>query len=436
MVQGYYIAQDESNIQDDDYIIEAYITNDSPFVGEQVLYVLRYYAYIQSEDVFNELPDFGGFWLTDVYEAVDGRIETIGERQYIVKEIFAEISPLQEGQITITPSYLEIPETVFRETSRLGTEPIQVNVQSLPEPAPPSFRGAVGTFNARIEVDPLQITLGEPVTLTMTIDGTGNLEQFSAPFLPEVQDWRIYSNPSRYAVSSIGGLRFGQKVFEWLLIPERAGTQVFPPILVTYFDPQLREYVSIEIDEFSISVLPGEGGMMELPTLALSSENSAIVFLRSVTLDEANNHNTVVIFRLAWFFAPVFFLMTVGFFLLRKLKSVWYKTYAQRHALQRAKRSLSQLRRKDQLATGKKIQQIILTYFSDRFDVELYTVDRETIPTLLIQEADAESLLNQVDQVFDLAEILEFAPAPDPEITNELYRNTLSLLQMVDNKSQ
>lgn len=431
IVSGHALAQDEQSTQSD-YIIEAYVTNDFPYVGEQIRYVVSYYTYTQSEDVLTELPEFTGFWLTDVYEAIDGRIETVGDRQYIVKDIFAEISPLEEGQVTIAPSSLDILETVFRPEYTLETEALTLNVQPLPEGAPETFRGAVGAFNARIEVDPLQVTLGEPVTLTMTIDGTGNLEQLSAPRLPDSENWRAYSNPSRYVVSSIGGLRFGQKVFEWLLIPKQAGTQVFPPITFTYFDPQLKEYVSTDVDSFSVSVLPGEGGVMELSTFNQDNDPVAALPLRNFTLEQVGSGTNVNLPWILWLITPGVFFMVFGYISGKDIQRRWHRAYLQRYALQNAQRSLNQLKKKDYLKVGQDVQRIYYGYFIHRLALENTDLSENDLGNFLAEHSCSEDIKHQTDEIIRLIEDVQFAPAADTELMAQLIRRTRDTLELVD----
>jgi hypothetical protein len=276
-VHGLAWAQDSppaqpQNFEDGDYFLEVEVSDPTPYVGEQIIYILRYYAFYLPDAVPYQLPAFDGFWLSRTFDGQE-TIQPIGNRQFFVGEVVAEITPLEAGELVIEPASFEVEETVFRTGVRIESERVRVTARPLPPGAPESFNGAVGQFDVDTEVDRTQITLGEPVMLELTIDGLGNLELVPPPELPDAPGWRVFTEAPTYNASTVGGIQFGQKTFRWSLIPTRTGTQTFPPITFAFFDPRQESYRGIASLPITIEVFPGESGEQTLADVEGASEN-------------------------------------------------------------------------------------------------------------------------------------------------------------------
>ena len=195
-------AQDQED-ENQDYFVEAFVSNPTPYVGEEIIYTLRYYAYtldgILAMDAPIAFPAFTGFWLNDVNDR-DFRIEVVNNIQYNVGERVAEITPLSEGEITIDPAILSIEDQVFLSGGIFVSNAVTVDVQPLPQGAPAEFNDAVGRYSVITEIDTTSVVLGEPITLTMDIQGVGNLDLLPAPIIElgsRLADSHHTSNPSQ-----------------------------------------------------------------------------------------------------------------------------------------------------------------------------------------------------------------------------------------------
>ena len=107
---------------------------------------------------------------------------------------------------------------------------------------PANFTGAIGDFNLNVSATPLDAEVGEPITLTMEISGTGNFERVEPPAFPENPDWKTYSPSSKF--SEQGRSNTGTKIFEQAIVAKNAGATGIPPLSFSYFDPQQKRYVT------------------------------------------------------------------------------------------------------------------------------------------------------------------------------------------------
>ena len=107
---------------------------------------------------------------------------------------------------------------------------------------PDDFTGAIGDFSMQVEATPADVEIGEPITLTMEISGTGNFDRVEAPVVPESPDWKTYS-PSAQFVER-GNSYTGTKIFEQAIVAKSPAAKDIPPLSFSYFDPQQKRYVT------------------------------------------------------------------------------------------------------------------------------------------------------------------------------------------------
>lgn len=124
----------------------------------------------------------------------------------------------------------------YREKEvKVASPKLEMRVESLPvEGKPDTFSGAIGDFRLRVEADPLEISKGDPVTLTMTVSGVGNFDRVQAPQVEEKKGWKAYSPSSEFLTD--GSENRGRKVFEQALVAKGNNLQEIPGVTFSYFD--------------------------------------------------------------------------------------------------------------------------------------------------------------------------------------------------------
>ena len=147
------------------------------------------------------------------------------------------------------------------ETRTLATQPVSVNISSLPiEGQPANYSGLVGTFSARLRPSANTVKLGESVTLTYTLVGNGTLAGFKVPQPPDDAGFRVYDDAPEIRTKLMDGRFKSQLTVRRAVVPEHEGQLSIPPIQVTTFDPEAERYVVVTTGTIELSVLPGEAG--------------------------------------------------------------------------------------------------------------------------------------------------------------------------------
>lgn len=132
----------------------------------------------------------------------------------------------------------------------------ELKVSALPaEGRPDDFHGAIGTFAIQSDVSPPKADVGDPLTLTMRVVGSGNFDRVDSTMLDNVEHWKTYPPKSTFNTTDPLGHK-GEKIFEQPLVASQPGAQTLPPLNFSYFDPNTKRYETIHSAPLSVKISP------------------------------------------------------------------------------------------------------------------------------------------------------------------------------------
>ena len=133
----------------------------------------------------------------------------------------------------------------------LKSQEAQIVVSPIPaEGRPSSFMGAVGDYQFIFTASPTKVKVGDPITLHMDINGTGNFNTVIIPRLDATTGFKTYEPQVKTEEN--------RKSFTQVLIPETETVTQVPKATFTYFDPNAREYKSITQGPIPLQVDKGK----------------------------------------------------------------------------------------------------------------------------------------------------------------------------------
>ena len=120
---------------------------------------------------------------------------------------------------------------------------------------PVDFSGAVGSFKISTDISSTANTAGDPLTLRLHVNGTGDFDRVESNMLAGDGHWKTYQPKATFHQTDIAGHR-GEKIFEQPLIASQPGVQTIPPLAFSFFDPGTRRYETVHSDPLQVTVAP------------------------------------------------------------------------------------------------------------------------------------------------------------------------------------
>ncbi|MEK7348989.1 MAG: BatD family protein [Candidatus Eisenbacteria bacterium] len=225
-------------------------------------------------------PQATGFWGEPLGEARHDRV-TIEGRAYDRYERLLAFFPTRPGRLTLGPVSARV-RTVRRHEpgyDPLGgifpapplelievpieAAPVDIAVDPLPKGAPPEFQGAVGNLALAVRVDRPRVRVGEPLTVSTSVRGEGNLASAADPAIVAIPDCPSYPAGARTELDRSGERLRGERRREIAFIPDQPGSLLVLPIAFAWFDPEAGRYRVQRSDTIVVRVDPArEGGAL------------------------------------------------------------------------------------------------------------------------------------------------------------------------------
>lgn len=224
------------------------------YVGEQITFRLDVFearGAMLLEPALRAPPSFEDFFAEDL-PLPAASATTIESRPFNIRPgMRRALFPQRAGPLRIS----ETEVTVGRRR-RMKSEPIDIEVLSLPaEGQPPNFSpNNVGEYSIFAAVDREQLQPGEPFTLTITLEGEGNIGVADPGEWPEVPGVRRYDPKSTLDRTVTAGKVGGKRTYSFLMIPERPGPLTIPAHTLHYFSPSKGAYASSQTDALELLV--------------------------------------------------------------------------------------------------------------------------------------------------------------------------------------
>lgn len=236
--------------------VEAGVDTNIVYVNQLISYTLKFRT---NRDLRGNpsytLPMFQDFWKSKSKSKSGYRL--INGENYFTFEVTTPLYPIRDGILTIDSSSVSIQYLNSSTESKFETKKVNVKVLPLPELGKPDFfSGAVGRYDISATVSKKDLKINEPLVLTITIRGNGNINSISEPRINLANDIKKYATTIKTNVDSF----ISSKEFQCVLIPLMEGEKIIPEITFSYFEPDMKEYKEISTKQIKINVSSEKSG--------------------------------------------------------------------------------------------------------------------------------------------------------------------------------
>ena len=441
-------------------------------VHEQEAILLSYKLYFAGVDVAQftnntRLPEFKGFLKQELEMGeIQTELEHYNGRNYQTAILYRTLLfPQRSGDIHIEPAQFE---AVLRVQNRaqvrsifddffgsyttvakpLASSGVTIHVSELPTGKPIGFSGGVGQFNISSKISSTDLQANEAVTLTITIQGTGNMKLLKTPAIDWPEGFEVYDpKVTNNFKTTTAGLS-GTKTIEYLAIPRAGGTYTIPAIPFSYYDTQADTYKMITTPEYTLTIARGaneENSTAVVNTFVQKEDiqqlGSDIRYIYANELPEFQIHHSRLTFgTLAFWLCYLLpaLLATLLFIIFRKqikenadITRVRYKK-ANKVAQRRLKVAAMLLKENKKEAFYEEIERAAWTYLSDRLSVPTAQLSKENIAQILSSKGVAQELISQLLEVLANAEFARYAPTSDHAMQN-IYDDITKIINQLEN---
>lgn len=467
-----------------DLFIRVNVDKSNVHVGEQVTASYKLYARIPMNVSISKLPSLNGFWTQD-FEIPRSNIkpteEIVNGKKYqvfLLKK--SALFPQQTGTLELDPAEAEgvarimmqtrqrnpfssmfddpqfqsafgsllmsdpffnddIFGTAYRDIKvKLKSTPVKIQVSALPEDGKPeNFGGAVGNFTASSKVDKTEITTDDVLNYTLTITGSGNLKLIEAPALKLPNGLTSFDPQIVDTVTGRSTTISGSKIITYAISPQIAGDYEIPGTAFTYFNPQTGKYNTIETQLVKLRVKQGKNRQAGIARNNVPGDIHGIVNAPIETL----HFNSKPLFHTVGYWS-MYALPTFAFIAL----AVWRRREdelskdvvklknrrANKIALKRLTTAQKLLQQNKSQQFYEEISKAIWLYLSDKLNIPLANLSRETAGDALQHKDISGSLQLEVEQIIEECEMALYMPSGGSMKMANTYQQAVAVISKLE----
>ena len=443
-------------------------------VREQEAILLSYKLYFAGVDVAQftnntRIPEFKGFLKQEIESGeIQTELEHYNGRNYQTAVLYRTLLfPQRSGDITIEPAQFEAVLRVqnraqvrsifddffgsYTAVNKPITAPgVTIHVLDLPANKPAGFSGGVGQFNLTSKISGTELNANEAVTLTLTIQGAGNMKLLKTPMVDWPEGFEVYDPKVTNNFKNTTAGVSGTKTIEYLAIPRAGGTYTIPPVRFAYYDTQEQDYRTITTSEYTLNIerAANEDATAMVVNNFVQKENiqqlgTDIRYIHTAELmPVADASSRAIRFGslLFWLCYAIPSLLAALLFVIfrKKIKEnadmtrVRYKK-ANKVAQRRLKVAEQLLKQNKKDAFFEEIERAAWTYLSDRLSIPTAQLNKENIAQILSNKGVSDMIIQEMMHVLSTAEFARYAPTSDHAM-QEVYEDTIKIINQLESE--
>lgn len=304
-----------------------------------------------------------------------------------------------------------------RRPFTVNSQQIKINVLPLPDEGKPgSFSGAVGKYDFDVTATPVEVKVGDPITLRMKVTGDGDLKTITMPVFTDAS-FKTYDPQIKDEGNA--------KISEQVVIPTSTDVKEVPAVSFSYFDTESKQYKTITKGPFAVTVTapnPGE----EFKAVGFDSANPSVTAKEEVGKDIVFIKEHLDDLKPKGY--PIYktweFWLAVSIYII--LWSVFFSIYLIRKKLKTDTRFARKFKAPRQVRQGldtakaymldnntKEFYSILVKtlteYIGNQFHVPSGGLSYDTVYPLLKNKGVDEEALESIKSIFESADMVRFA---------------------------
>lgn len=448
----------------------------SVYEGEQfsLLLSMRTYEHFEGNVAFTG-TELGNDFIAHRSDLKDLKFQPVpGSRTDMESSArFAWLAPMKSGVLTIPPIQVKYtkrgaPKVVeknhsfggfsstFKSISQESVEaeaqsaPITLKVLSLPASLRPvDFTGMVGKYSFEAAFDKSELSIGEALTLNITIQGDGKPGTITDPKLPDFSDFRSVPPENTTSKTIRSGKVITTKTTKIFLYPKKRGTFVIPEITYNWFNPSKKAYETASQGPWEIQVEKGSEEDIATTTVPvpvtvqkqeIETLGQDIRFIHPLNHISSKAHafyKTIPFWVLLFTPIPLYLLLAAFIRSHRKHISngaLMRKSKAQKNLKQQLQSAKTAMQKNDPRAFYASLEKSLIGFLSDLTNLEFQGMTREQMKETLQKQNLPETQIQQIDSLLEKCSSARFAPLSSisMEVNQEVLKQVEKLCSALE----
>ena len=459
----------QGRVGKDDILLRSSVSRTSVYKGQPLRVALKLYNRVNVAGIDGfKAPSFNGFWAQELTndgepqrerETLNGKIyETIVIKEYL-------LYPQQSGTLTIDPAEMTVVAQVVIPGSRnndpffgggpevynvrreLVAPKVVIKVKQLPQGAPASFSGAVGSFEMESALPSDKLAANSAATYSVKISGRGNLTFIQAPKLELPTSFEQYNVKTTESIKSTSSGTYGYRNFEYPFIARAEGIYPIKAIEFTYFDPIKVQYRTLSSKAMSINISPDAsasgGDTYIVKGQGLSKEDVKMLGqdIRFIKLGSANlvQKQESFIFRGSYYaiLTSILLCFMGAYIALRKKikeskNSILLKgKRANKVAIQRFRIAKKYMMDKNRHAFFEEMLRGLWGYMSDKFNIPVANLTKESVREELQKRGLSSDESQRFIKIITRCDEAQYSPVESTHM-DKIYSEGLDLISHIE----
>lgn len=308
-VQKQKIGKDEA------FIFEMKSNKKEAYVGESIVvdFIFKKHLDIELAEANFNSPSFHDFWAKP-----SKKIPNKIEGNYLIYTVKYILFPQKSGNIEIEAGRMDTGILKKEKRNFFNFERVKwktlytkgLNIKVKPLPAGVDI---YGNFKFETKIDKNSIKANEPVNLTVTIEGIGNIDDID-DFKIDIKDAIVYADKAEKKIYTNNKEELGKYTQKFAIVSDRNFT--IEPLEFTFFDSVGEKVKTIVGKKFDIEVT---GSIIKTTTAQLEKKTSGEDVKTKVVYDQTSK-TKLILFTFAGFLLGFLTAFLLGFNFKRKSK--------------------------------------------------------------------------------------------------------------------
>ena len=406
---------------------------------EPILLTYKVYTLVELTSLNGKMPDLKSFYSQEIplpqqkkftVEHVNGKpYRTVTWSQYVMFPQMTgklEIPSITfEGVVVQSNPNIDPFEAFFNGGSgyievkkQIKAPGMSIEVLPLPE-RPTGFSGGVGQFSVKATLDQTEVKANDPVTLRITVSGTGNMKLLKEPVVNFPQDFDKYDAKQNDETKLTSNGIEGSVTWEFLAVPRHQGSYDIPPVEFTYYDTRENAYRTLKTQGFKLNVAKGSGNghVISSDQQNIEQLNNDIHYIKTGDVVQRQSGDYFFGSTGYWIALALLTLTFITLFVVFRQRAIDNANIGKMRGKKANKVATKRLKLADKLMKAGKASEFydevlraLWGYVGDKLNIPVEQLSRENISQRLSERNVNEETVNLFISALDECEFERYAP--------------------------